>query len=219
MSALSRGLRLNNPGNVRKSVDKWQGLSETQGDPTFFTFKSPLWGIRAIARILITYQDEHNCFSIKDHISRWAPPSENPTSSYMLNVAGWANKDVDEVLNVHTYADCRALVTGIIRQENGYMPYSEAQIEEALKLAGVVKAVEPAGPLRAIATDPKVIATTIAGSAAAAQATVSSVSSIWDDLAQRIDPRFLIWACVAVVAVLGIAFVLDRLKARREGRT
>jgi hypothetical protein len=34
-----RGIRNNNPGNIRRNADPWQGLAERQGDVEFFTFK------------------------------------------------------------------------------------------------------------------------------------------------------------------------------------
>ena len=51
-----RGIRNHNPGNVlrTKSVT-WQGQAEDQsGDPEFVVFTAPEWGLRAIARILLT---------------------------------------------------------------------------------------------------------------------------------------------------------------------
>ena len=73
----SRGIRNNNPGNIRRSKDKWQGAAKEQPDKNFVTFTSPVWGIRAIARILIRYQDNYGCDTVAKHIARWAPPSEN----------------------------------------------------------------------------------------------------------------------------------------------
>ena len=53
-----RGIRNNNPGNIRRNGDPWQGLAKEQNDREFFTFKSAVYGIRALARLLITYQDK-----------------------------------------------------------------------------------------------------------------------------------------------------------------
>lgn len=50
MSIKPRGIRNNNPGNIRRNGDPWQGLAETQGDKEFFTFTTPVYGIRALAR-------------------------------------------------------------------------------------------------------------------------------------------------------------------------
>ena len=38
---LPRGIRNNNPGNIRLSKDKWQGLRQEQTDGTFFQFIAP----------------------------------------------------------------------------------------------------------------------------------------------------------------------------------
>ena len=66
-----RGIRNNNPGNIRKSKDPWQGLAERQTDAAFFTFKSGPYGIRALARILIAYQDKQKLRTIDGILHRW----------------------------------------------------------------------------------------------------------------------------------------------------
>ena len=53
-SAMPRGIRNHNPGNLRKSNDPWQGLAPDQTDPDFLQFESSKWGIRALARTLIS---------------------------------------------------------------------------------------------------------------------------------------------------------------------
>lgn len=216
---VARGLSNANPGNIRRSKEAWQGLAQVQTDSSFFTFKTPVWGIRAIARILITYQDEHNCHNISDIISRWAPPKENNTEAYIADVCKRSGFQPLDQLNMHEHRYLKPLVNGIIWHENGSNPYSDAVIDEALKLAGVVPEASQS-TVAALAKDPKVIATTIAATAASAQATVSSVSNIWDGLSHMgIDPRYIIWAAVAVGISLVVYFALDRFYARKEGRT
>lgn len=55
-----RGIRNNNPGNithnVTRNVARWWGQSLTQNDKHFVEFVDPVWGIRAIAKTLMTYQ-------------------------------------------------------------------------------------------------------------------------------------------------------------------
>jgi len=56
---LPRGARLHNPGNIRHARGViWQGQAEGQPDSDFVAFKAPEWGIRAMCRVLITYQDK-----------------------------------------------------------------------------------------------------------------------------------------------------------------
>lgn len=217
MAGTTRGIVNSNPGNVRKSKDAWQGLADIQSDKSFFTFKSPVWGIRAIARILITYQDEHGCKTTLDFISRWAPRSDmNDTKAYIKDVCDRCNKDPMTPLNVHTYADLMPLVVSIIWHENGQQPYPAAVIDEALKLAGVVPE-HSASTAVEMAKDPKVIATTIAATAASVQGAVSSVSSIWDTLNTMFDPRVLVWGCVAVVLAFTAYFVIEKISRRKMG--
>jgi hypothetical protein len=43
-----RGIRNNNPGNLRRNSDPWQGLAERQGDVEFFHLqRRDLWHPRA----------------------------------------------------------------------------------------------------------------------------------------------------------------------------
>jgi len=140
--AMPRGIRNNNPGNLRRSNDPWQGLAEQQTDSDFFVFKSPVYGIRALARTLIAYQDKHGLSTIRTLITRWAPAAENNTESYIKAVAGESGRHPDQPLDLHTYADLQPLVTAIIQHENGQQPYSATQIDKALVLAGV----EPPAP-------------------------------------------------------------------------
>lgn len=86
MTKIPRGLRNNNPGNIRITKDKWQGLREQQTDGSFFQFIAPMWGYRALLRTLQNYRRRHGCQSIADFIKRWAPESENNTSAYITRV-------------------------------------------------------------------------------------------------------------------------------------
>jgi len=42
--SLPRGIRNNNPGNIRQNNIQWQGMSENPFDPHFVEFKEPVWG-------------------------------------------------------------------------------------------------------------------------------------------------------------------------------
>jgi len=139
---IPRGIRNHNPGNIRRSSDPWQGLAERQSDVEFFTFKSPIYGIRALARTLITYQDKHGLRTIRQIIGRWAPPVENNTNAYVRAVAEATDLDADQMLDLHTFDYLFPLTKAIIKHENGQQPYTDAQITKALVLAGV----EPEAP-------------------------------------------------------------------------
>src|SRR3569833_3001877 len=82
----TRGLRNNNPGNIRKTATDWRG--EVVGsDSAFETFATPEAGIRALAVLLRNYQRKYGLRTVRAIITRYAPPSENNTESYVSAVA------------------------------------------------------------------------------------------------------------------------------------
>lgn len=137
-----RGIRNNNPGNIRRNSDPWQGLAERQSDVEFFTFKDSIYGIRALARTLIAYQDKHSLRSIRQILTRWAPPVENNTNAYVRAVATQTGFDADQPLDMHNFDQLKPLIEAIIQHENGQQPYSDTQLTKGLVLAGV----EPEAP-------------------------------------------------------------------------
>lgn len=127
--AISRGLRNNNPGNIRHGATTWQGQSRQQTDPDFVQFTDSTWGIRAINKILDSYA-KRGLFSVRQIISVWAPPSENDTEAYIRSVAAHAGVDPDAKT-----VDRAKLVAAIINHENGSQPYPIAQIQSATAMA------------------------------------------------------------------------------------
>lgn len=136
---MPRGLTNNNPGNLRKNeTDKWQGLAELQTDPQFFQFQTAVWGIRAMARTLIAYQDKHGCHTVNDFINRWAPEVDhNDTQAYANHVAAVMGVDPGgNVIDVHQWAVLSPMIKAMILHENGVQPYPDAVIDQALAMAG-----------------------------------------------------------------------------------
>ena len=81
-----RGIRNNNPGNLRRSRDNWQGLRREQTDPQFFQFTEMKWGYRALIRTLQNYRRVHGLRTLAEMIARWAPENENHTAAYVKAV-------------------------------------------------------------------------------------------------------------------------------------
>lgn len=79
---LPRGLRNNNPLNIRCSNDKWSGQTGCD-DAGFCTFLSKAYGYRAAFRILFTYKRLYKETTVLEIIKRWAPPTENNTKAYI----------------------------------------------------------------------------------------------------------------------------------------
>ena len=129
---MSRGIRNNNPGNIRHGID-WDGLDEDQSkDEEFSQFSTPEYGIRAMFKILKTYDNKYNINTIEGIINRWAPPIENDTESYIDFLSSKVGKDRSEVLDQEDYI---LLVEAIIHMENGEQPYPLVLITAGRDLA------------------------------------------------------------------------------------
>ena len=90
-SKLPRGIRNNNPLNIRLSSDKWQGQrppsTSPEGEKAFCVFESMAYGWRAAFVILCkTYYGKYKLKTIRALITRWAPPKENNTEAYIRRV-------------------------------------------------------------------------------------------------------------------------------------
>lgn len=209
---------INNPMDVRfRDVDHWQGLATPPASADgFCNFVSVPYGIRAGTHQLIANQDVHNCHTIREQISRWAPPSENETEKYIANVQAWSGRDDTAPINVHLYADARPLVDAIIREE-GVLKCSPMQIDQGLRLAGVLP-MAPVSAMASAARDPKVIAGSIVAGATAAQQVIGSVSGVWDSInASGIDPRVVMGVIGIVAGAVALWLVVDWLQRRRMG--
>lgn len=129
-----RGIRNNNPGNIRHG-DKWQGLADKQTDAAFCVFKAPEWGIRALVKILRNYQTKHGLKTVESIINRFAPQIENDTSSYILSICQVLNVKPRDVIDVFEPGIMINLLKAVIRHENGIQPYSDEVLKKSLELA------------------------------------------------------------------------------------
>lgn len=91
-----RGIRNNNPANIRRSTDEWVGLSSVQTDKAFFQFTNMTYGIRALIVTLHTYVYKYDLHTIDQIIARFAPSTENQTDAYIHTIkAIIANKYIE----------------------------------------------------------------------------------------------------------------------------
>ena len=78
-----RGIRNNNPGNVRyDSLNQWDGLADPPTDGSFCRFIAPEYGLRVICKLMFAYQKYDGLLTPRLMINRWAPPTENNTGGY-----------------------------------------------------------------------------------------------------------------------------------------
>lgn len=123
-----------NPLNVRASSDKWRG-SIGQSDNGYVIFSTPMDGIRAAATVIKNYGTKYGINTVRDIVSRYAPASENPTDDYIANVCKGTGYQPDEKLDTKNPEVLKKLVTAMMKQEIGDVPYSEETINEGVQRA------------------------------------------------------------------------------------
>ncbi|WP_272676772.1 structural protein [Providencia sp. PROV076] len=134
---MARGERNNNPGNIDYNpANKWQG--QLPHDPIvesrFCRFQSAEYGIRAIYKLLQTYQRKYGLNSVSAIINKYAPPIENNTSGYINRAAADIGVGINDRIDTSNKTVGIALATAIVSVELGYQPYSEAVFEKAWSL-------------------------------------------------------------------------------------
>lgn len=82
-----RGIRNNNPLNIRLTATRWVGMRANQTDKGFCQYNSMAYGWRAAFMLLFSYYHKHGLKTVRDIISRWAPPTDgNNTVDYIRRV-------------------------------------------------------------------------------------------------------------------------------------
>lgn len=131
----TRGERNNNPGNLDRTGTQWEGMAAAQPDPRFICFADPVMGIRALAKVLLTYQRKHQLDTIRGIVSRWAPPAENNTEAYVSHVAEEVGAGPDDEIDLEDLGVLFALTKAIIEHENGRCVYSNEVLLQAVTKA------------------------------------------------------------------------------------
>lgn len=119
---LPRGIRNNNPLNIRRGKDQWKGLRAQQQDAAFCQFETLEYGWRAAFHLLTrTYYHKYRLYTIRKIIGKWAPPGENQTEAYIRNVSRLTGIDPDEPIGIPSDQPARWIMLGLAMaiQENG----------------------------------------------------------------------------------------------------
>jgi hypothetical protein len=132
--SLPRGIRVNNPLNIREDKDGgdlWQGEAAYDFDASFEEFTSPEYGIRAAVRILRNYRSR-GIKTLEQIIATWAPANENNVEAYVQSVSKKTGISRSTVI---TDGDFPALIAAMIYHENGQQPYAMSVINQGIALA------------------------------------------------------------------------------------
>ena len=95
-----RGIRNNNPLNIRISTNRWKGKLSPSKDPAFEQFQNMTMGIRAAMVCIRTYIKRYRLTTPQAIIARWAPePDHNDVAAYVRNACQKANLSPAEPLS------------------------------------------------------------------------------------------------------------------------
>lgn len=116
----SKGLRNNNPGNLRIGSSNWMGkIPVSQNtDGSFEQFETWIYGLRAMIKLIRNYiGDGHN--TINKIINRYAPPHENSTNQYIAFLVKETGKYSNAKLDANDKTVIRRLIKGMVQMELG----------------------------------------------------------------------------------------------------
>lgn len=116
---MSRGLRNNNPGNIRRSRVRYQGEVRPSRDADFKEFETMAYGYRAMFVLLDTYSSRYGLHTIRSMLNRYAPPEENLTESYICFVSDYSGILPDEPIDTRCQGDMIPIVSAMSKIENG----------------------------------------------------------------------------------------------------
>ena len=86
----------NNIFNIRAGKAQWLGMTGTRRG--FVEFDTREHGIRAWLVLMRNYRRQYGCKTVRQIVSRFAPPSENETEQYIKFCAEGVMLDADCVL-------------------------------------------------------------------------------------------------------------------------
>lgn len=138
MSIETRGVRNHNPGNIDYiPSNQWQG--QLKPDPAiekrFARFDTPENGIRALGKLLLTYQRKHGLRTVKAIINRWAPAIENDTAAYVRAVEANTGTRPGVQIDLTDPQVMTGFVKAIIHHENAGYAYLDAVLVEGVRRA------------------------------------------------------------------------------------
>lgn len=123
---MTRGLRNNNPLNIRHGKSQWMGMSEKQTDKAFVQFTSRVYGYRAALVLLRNYIQKNKVDTIGKIIARWAPSSDgNNTRAYIEYVSRSTGIDASEVLRFEDREKLVEIVRSMAHMESGIVESKE----------------------------------------------------------------------------------------------
>ena len=135
--SVPRGIRNNNPGNLKVGNSPWLGKVPFEDNQdyncntgrvtrTFEQFTAYKYGIRALVKLLKNYMDVTGLKTISQIINRYAPSTENNPAAYINYVSSYTGISPNTPLSP-SRETLRALARSIATYENGTEAISDAE--------------------------------------------------------------------------------------------
>ena len=130
----SRGIRNDNPLNIRHGKSQWVGMREKQTDKQFVQFTKRVYGYRAAFVLLKNYIGKGKD-TIGKIIAKWAPSGDgNNTQSYIEYVSKSTGINASHALRWEDKNDLVEMVRSMAHMESGIVE-DKKLIEDAYDLA------------------------------------------------------------------------------------
>ena len=116
---LPRGLRNNNPLNMRIGDGSFSGEIKPSKDPGFRQFETMAHGYRAAFRQMELFLERDGLDNIDKIIHKWSPPTENNTRSYVAAVESFSGVSRHKTLSFSSGEELIKIVAAMSYIENG----------------------------------------------------------------------------------------------------
>jgi hypothetical protein len=132
-----RGIRNNNPGNIRLTSTPWRGkIPNAQNtDKGFEQFESYTYGVRAAIKQIMRYKTAYGIDTVAAFVARWAPAADNNNEAayvqlILQNTGGTPTTKID----LTDKATVFKIANAVGRKENGVDAIPLAAFEQAWKI-------------------------------------------------------------------------------------
>ena len=131
---MTRGIRNNNPLNIRHGKSQWVGMAKEQTDRAFVQFTERKYGYRAAFVLLKNYINKYEANTVTKIVERWAPAKDgNDTKGYIGFVCHTTGIGKHQPLCFEDKAMMVEIVRSMAQMESAVIEDKEA-LEEAYEM-------------------------------------------------------------------------------------
>lgn len=132
--ALPRGIRNNNPLNIRIG-NVWLGEVAEPTDQDFEQYVSMVYGLRAAMVLMRRYYFHYHRRSVAAIVSAWAPPAENNTQAYIDKVCAQTGFSPDAELVYEKSVITRLVAAMVVVECGARYTVTDALLDKAFDMA------------------------------------------------------------------------------------